>query len=202
MEAYSARRRTEAIEVMKVKVTGEQRAVAVLKAFDRDNFKVIDKGLKQAGEVLRDEVRANTPTSSPLSGWGTWTATNVSRKGVSSTRDLAYNATKVRTGIKVTTKQSKKVSTGGEFQVAVQTTSAAGAIFALTGSKKKRYGENPSYRGRSFVDNMNNRFSEKYARGLNEAAKNKPVVAKAQEKVAEVIREAERKANRILGGRR
>ena len=187
---------------MKVKITGEQRAVAVLKAFDRGNFKVIDKGLKEAGEVLRDEVRANTPTSAPLSGWGRWQATRVSRKGVATTRDLSYNTTKVRTGIKVTTKQGKKVSTGGEFQVAVQTTSAAGAIFALTGSKKKRYGENPSYRGRSFVDNMNNRFGKKYARGLNEAAKNKPVVAKAQEKVAAVIREAERKANRILGGRR
>jgi hypothetical protein len=60
---------------MKVRITGEQRAVAVLKAFDRDNFKVIDKGLKEAGEVLRDEVRRKTPTSSPLSGWGKWTAT-------------------------------------------------------------------------------------------------------------------------------
>ena len=185
---------------MKVKVTGEQRAVAVLKAFDRDNFKVIDKGLKEAGEVLRDEVRSKTPTSAPLSGWGKWTATRVSRKGVSSTRDLAYNTTKARTGIKVTTKQPRKVSTGGEFTVAVATMSPAGAIFALTGSNKNRRSEN--YRGRSFYDNMNNRFGEKYARGLNEAANNKPVVAKAKEKVAAVIREAERKADRILGGRR
>jgi hypothetical protein len=185
---------------MKVKVTGEQRAVAVLKAFDRDNFKVIDKGLKEAGEVLRDEVRAKTPSEAPLSGWGRWNATRVSRKGVSSTRDLSYNATKVRTGIKVTTKQSKRVSTGGKFQVAVATMSAPGAIFALTGSNKKRRSEN--YRGRSFYDNINKRFGEKYARGLNEAANNKPVVARAQEKVAAVIREAERKADRILGGRR
>jgi hypothetical protein len=187
---------------MQVRVTGEQRAVAVLKAFDRDNFKVIDKGLKEAGEVLRDEVRRKTPTSSPLSGWGKWSATSVNRKGVSSTRDLSYNGTKVRTGIKVTTKQGKKVATGGEFQVAVQTTSAPGAIYALTGSKKKRYNREPSYRGRSFVDNINNRFGEKYARGLNEAANNKPVVARAKEKVAAVLREAELKANRILGGRR
>ena len=187
---------------MKVQVTGEQRAVAALKAFDKDVFKGIDKGLKQAGEVLRDEVRSNTPSGAPLSNWGRWNATKVTRKGVATTRDLAYNATKVRTGIKVTTKQGKKVSTGGEFQVAVQTTSAAGAIFTLTGSKKKRYGENPSYRGRSFVDNMNNRFGKKYARGMNEAMKNKPVVARAKEKVTTVIREAERKADRILGGRR
>lgn len=187
---------------MKVRVTGEQRAIAALKAFDKDVFKAIDKGLKQAGEVLRDEVRAKTPSSSPLSNWGGWNATRVNRKGVSSTRDLGYNATKVRTGIKVTTKQGKKVAAGGEFQVAVQTTSAAGAIYALTGSKKIRYGREPSYRGRSFVDNLNNRSGRKYARGLNEAAKNKPVVAKAKEKVAEVIREAERQADRILGGRR
>ena len=184
---------------MKVRITGEQRAVAILKAFDRDNYKLIDKGLKLAGEVLRDEVRSKTPTSAPLSGWGKWTATSVSRKGVSSTRDLSFKATKVRTGIKVTTKQGKKVSTGGEFQVAVATTASAGAIFALTGSKEKRRSEN--YRGKSFYDNLNNRFGRKYARGLNEAANNKPVVAKAKEKVAEVLREAERKAARILGGR-
>ena len=187
--------------MMQVRVTGEQRAIAVLKAFDRDNYKVIDKGLKQAGEVLRDEVRAKTPRSAPLSGWGKWTATSVSRKtGLSSTRDLSFNATKVRTGIKVTTKQPKKVSTGGEFTVAVATMSASGAIFALTGSNEKRRSEN--YRGKSFYDNINRRFGEKYARGLNEAANNKPVVANAKEKVAEVIREAERQANRLLGGGR
>jgi hypothetical protein len=174
----------------------------VLKAFDRDNFKVIDKGLKEAGEVLRDEVRVKTPSGGPLSNWGAWTATRVSRKGVASTRDLSYNATKVRTGIKVTTKQGKKVSTGGKFQVAVATTSAAGAMYALAGSVRKRYKREPSYRGRSFVDNINNKSGRKYARGMNEAMKNRPVVAKAQEKVAAVIREAERKANRILGGRR
>jgi hypothetical protein len=188
--------------VMKVRVTGEQRAVAVLKAFDKDVFKGINKGLKQAGEVLRDEVRAKTPTSPPLSGMGQWNATSVSRKGVSSTRDLSYNGTKVRTGIKVTTKQGKKVAAGGEFQVAVQTTSAPGAIYALTGSVRKRYKREPSYRGRSFVDNINNRSGKKYARGLNEAANNKPVVAKAKEQVAEVLREAERQASRILGGGR
>tara|TARA_R110000822_G_scaffold88337_8_gene204721 strand:- start:891 stop:1451 length:561 start_codon:yes stop_codon:yes gene_type:complete len=186
---------------MKVRVTGEQRAVAALKAFDKDVFKGIDKGLKQAGEVLRDEVRSKTPSGSPLSGWGKWTATNVSRKtGIATTRNLAYNTTKVRTGIKVNTKQPRKSSTGGKFEVAVATMSAPGAIFALTGSNEKRRSEN--YRGKSFYDNMNNRFGKKYARGLNEAAKNRPVVARAKEKVAEVIREAERKADRILGGRR
>jgi hypothetical protein len=188
---------------MKVKVTGEQRAVAVLKAFDRDNFKVIDKGLKEAGEVLRDEVRANTPSSGPLSGWGKWTATSVSKKtGVSSTRDLSYNATKVRTGIKVVTSQPKRETTGGQFRVAVATMSPAGAMYALAGSVRKRYGQYPSYRGRSFVDNLNNKSGRKYARGLNEAANNKPVVARAKAKVAAVIREAELKADRILGGRR
>jgi hypothetical protein len=187
---------------MKVKVTGEQRAVAVLKAFDKDVFKGIDKGLKQAGEVLRDEVRSKTPSSGPISGWGGWNATRTTRAGVSSTKDLSYNATKVRTGIKVTTKQGKKVAAGGKFQTAVATMSPAGAMYALAGSKKKRYKREPSYRGRSFVDNINNRSGEKYARGMYEAMKNKAVVAKAKEKVTEVIREAERQANRILGGRR
>jgi len=36
---------------------------------------------------------------------------------------------------------------------------------------------------------------------LNEAANNRPVVARAKEKVAEVIRDAERAADRILGRR-
>ena len=187
---------------MKVQVTGEQRAVAALKAFDKDVFKGIDKGLKQAGEVLRDEVRANTPTSGPLSNWGRWNATRTSKAGVSSTRDLSYNATKVRTGIKVVTSQPKRQTTGGKFRVSVATMSPAGAMYALAGSVRKRYGQESSYRGRSFVDNLNNKSGKKYARGLNEAANNRPVVAKAKEKVAEVIREAERRADRILGGRR
>ena len=127
--------------MMKVKITGEQRAIAVLKAFDKDVFKGIDKGLKLAGEVLRDEVRSNTPSSSPLSRWGGWNATSVNRKGVSSTRDLAYNATKVRMGIKVVTSQPKRETTGGKFRVAVATMSPAGAIFALSGSARKRYGQ-------------------------------------------------------------
>ena len=189
---------------MQVRVTGEQRAIAVLKAFDKDVFKGINKGLKLAGEVLRDEVRSNTPSGAPLSNWGRWQATSVSKKtGVSSTRDLSYNATKVRTGIKVTTAQPKKVSTGGVFRVAVATMSPAGAIYAMAGSNKKPPpAPGTGYRGQSFANNLNNRAGRKYARGLNEAANNKPVVARAKEKVAEVIREAERAADRILGGRR
>ena len=186
--------------MMKVRITGEQRAVAVLKAFDRDNFKVIDKGLKEAGEVLRDEVRRKTPTSSPLSGWGKWTATRVSRKtGIATTRNLAWNTTKARTGIKVVTSQPKRETTGGKFRVAVATMSPAGAIFAIAGTGARPSG---NYRGRSFVDNLIARSGKKYARGLNEAARNRPVVARAKEKVAAVIRDAERKADRILGGRR
>ena len=186
--------------MIRVKVKGEQRAVAALKAFDKDAFKGINKGLKLAGEVLRDEVRSNTPSGGPLSNWGRWQATSVSKKtGLSSTRDLSFKASKVRTGIKVVTSQPKRKSTGGVFRVAVATMSASGAIFALTGSNQKRRTEN--YRGRSFYDNMNARFGRKYARGLNEAANNKPVVAKAKGKVAEVIKEAERQANTILKGR-
>ena len=111
---------------MKVQVTGEQRAVAALKAFDKDVFKGIDKGLKQAGEVLRDEVRSKTPTSGPLSNWGRWNATKVTRKGVSTTKDLSYNATKVRTGIKVNTTQPKKVSTGGHKRSSTSLTAGCG----------------------------------------------------------------------------
>jgi hypothetical protein len=189
--------------VMKVRVTGEQRAVAVLKAFDRDNFKVIDKGLKEAGEVLRDEVRVKTPSGGPLSNWGRWNATKVTRKGVSTTKDLSYNATKVRTGIKVNTTQPKKSSTGGIFRVAVATMSPAGAMYAMAGSNKKPPpAPGTGYRGQSFANNLNNRAGRKYARGLNEAANNKPVVARAKGKIAAVIREAERAADRILGGRR
>ena len=187
---------------MKVKVTGEQRAIAVLKAFDKDVFKGIDKGLKLAGEVLRDEVRDKTPNGAPLRNWGRWNATRVSKAGVSSTRDLSYNATKVRTGIKVVTSQPKRETTGGKFRVAVATMSPAGAMYALAGSARKRYGQESSYRGRSFVDNLNAASGKKYARGMNEAMKNKPVVARAKEKVTAVIREAERKADLILGGRR
>jgi hypothetical protein len=76
-------------------------------------------------------------------------------------------------------------------------------MYAMAGSNKKPPpAPGTGYRGQSFANNLNNRAGRKYARGLNEAANNKPVVARAKEKVAAVMREAELKANRILGGRR
>ena len=184
--------------VMATRVTGDQRAVAILKAFDKDSYKEITKGLKRAGEVVRDDVRDRTPYGNPLSGWGKWSTTRISKAGVSATRDLSYDAGKVRAGIKVTTAQARKASTGGTVTVSVATTTAAGTVYAIAGTGTRPAG---NYRGRSFVDNLISRAGQKYARGLNEAANDKGNMAKAQGEIAAVLKDAESKASQALGGR-
>ena len=186
--------------VMTTRVTGDQRAVAILKAFDKDAYKEITKGLKKAGEVVRDDVRDRTPAGNPLSGWGKWSTTRTSKAGVSATRDLSYDSGKVKAGIKVTTAQAKKASTGGTVTVSVATTTAAGAVYALSGSKQAHYNAEAVYRGRSFTVNLNKK-SQKYARALNEAANDKGNMAKAQGEIAAVLKDAESKASQALGGR-
>jgi hypothetical protein len=186
--------------VMAVRVTGDQRAVAILKAFNREAYKEISKGLKKAGEVVRDDVRDRTPSGEPLSGWGKWLTTRTSKAGVTATRDLSYDGGKVKAGIKVTTAQAKKASTGGTVTVSVATTTPAGSIYALSGSKQAHYNEDSSYRGRSFTVNLNKK-SQKYARGLYEAAKDDKNMSKAQGEIAAVLKEAESKASQALGGK-
>lgn len=186
--------------VMATRVTGDQRAVAILKAFDKDAYKEITKGLKKAGEVVRDDVRDRTPAGSPLSGWGKWLTTRTSKAGVSATRNLSYEGGKVRAGIKVTTAQAKKASTGGTVTVSVATTTPAGAIYALSGSKQAHYNAEASYRGRSFTVNLNAK-SQKYARGLNEAANDSKNMSKAQSEIAGVLKDAESKASQAIGGK-
>lgn len=180
--------------VMRATVTGEQRAVKVLEAFDRDAYKAAVKALREAGNIVRNEAREFTPIAPPLSQWGSSKVVRVDAKGWKSTR--RYDGLEIRRkiGVRIVQDRSNK---GGAITVRVQSMSAAGGIFALSGSAKKRYDSGESYRGRSFVINLNKAAGDRtWPRALLKAVVRKGPEARPLVE-AELLRAA-RRADLIL----
>jgi hypothetical protein len=183
---------------MKVTVSGEQRTIAQLKAFDNDAYKRIEKTIIKAGEVVRDQARADTP-SFGLSGWGKWSSTGQGRwvpLAPGERRDLGYDYGTVARGIKVSLSQNKKIFGHNLFFVRIVTTSVAGAVYTLSGSRRKRASSGERYRGISFVDNLNRKHGTEYPRGLLSAIKKKQDVARPLLEAA--MNEATIAANRAI----
>ena len=175
---------------MKTQVTGEQRTIKLLEAFDRDAYKEITKTFRKAGEIVRDEARSNTPADSALSGWGKWIA-------VDRGRDLGFVGSRVRSKISVSLSQDRRNWGQNLFMVRIVTMDWGGAVYTLSGSKQKRYKQERSYRGRTFTDNLNKKYSgDRYPRGLLAA-----VISKgpdARPKLEEAMADATRRANLII----
>ena len=183
---------------MKVSTSGEQRTIAQLKAFDNNAFKKIENALKQSGEVVRDQARADTPRVA-LSGWGRWISKGQGRwvpLAEGQTRDLGYGYGNVAQGIKISLSQSKKNFGYNLFFVRIVTMNPGGAVYTLTGSKKKRASSGEKYRGISFVDNLNRKHGTEYPRGLLSAIKKKQDVARPLFEAA--MNEATIAANRAI----
>ena len=183
---------------MKVTVSGEQRTIAQLKAFDNDAYKKIEKALKQSGEVVRDQARADTPRVA-LSGWGRWISKGQGRwvpLAEGQTRDLGYDYGSVAQGIKIKLSQSKKNWGHNLFFVRIVTMNPGGAVYTLTGSKRLRASSGEKYRGISFVDNLNRKHGTEYPRGLLSAIKKKQDVARPLFEAA--MNEATIAANRAI----
>lgn len=175
---------------MKATVSGEQRTIKLLEAFDRDAYREISKGFKEAGKVVRDEARSNTPAGNALSNWGKWIA-------VDRGRDLGFNGSKVRRRINVNLSQDRRNWGENLFFVRIVTMDWGGAVYTLSGSKQKRFKQERSYRGRSFTENLNRKFSgDPYPRGLLAAVISKG--PEARPRIEEVMADASRRANRII----
>ncbi len=160
---------------MKVQLSGEQRTIAQLKAFDNDAYKRIEKALKKSGEIVRDQALKDTPRVA-LSGWGKWASLGQGRwvpLKPGQTRDLGYDYGTVAGGIKINLTQDKKNWGQNLFFVRVVTMSWGGAVYTLSGSKRKRASSGERYRGISFVDNLNRKHGTEYPRGLLSAVKKK-----------------------------
>lgn len=183
---------------MKVTVSGEQRTIALLKAFDDDAYKRIAVALKDAGEVVRKEARYDTPRVA-LSGWGKWVSKGQGRwipLEAGQTRDLGYSYGTVARGIKINLTQDKKKFGHNLFFVRIVTMSPGGAVYTLTGSKRKRALSGERYRGISFVDNLNRKHGTEYPRGLLSAIKKKQDEARPLFDAA--MKEATIAANRAI----
>lgn len=183
---------------MKVTTSGEQRTIAQLKAFDNDAYKRIEKALKKSGEIVRDQAREDTPRVA-LSGWGKWSSKGQGRwvpLEPGQSRDLGYDYGTVSRGIKVSLSQSKKNWGHNLFFVRIVTMSWGGAVYTLTGSKRKRASSGERYRGISFVDNLNRKHGTEYPRGLLSAVKKKQDEARPLFEAA--MNEATIAANRAI----
>ena len=175
---------------MKAQVTGEQRTIKLLERFDRDAYNEIAKGFKKAGEKVRDEARLQTPAGNALSNWGRWIA-------VDRGRDLGFSGTRVRAKIRVSLSQDQRKWGQNLYMVKIVTMDWGGAVYTLSGSKQKRYGQEKSYRGRTFTDNLNKKYAgDPYPRGLLRAVMTKG--PDARKDLERVMDQATAYAERII----
>lgn len=116
---------------MKVKVEGAAAKIDAIFRFDKELWRSMQREIKATTEVVATDARGRVPSqglfSSRGSGWGRW---------MSGSRDLSFQQTTVRGGIKSRTRSRSKA---GFRQVSgrVDMTSAAGAIFTLAGSRNQ-----------------------------------------------------------------
>ena len=119
---------------MEVKVVGAAAKIDALFRFDKDVWKGIQKGVKEAAESVAADARSRIPSyglggTSGSGGWGGWIA---KRDG----RDLSYDQATMRKNIKTRFKSQMKsgvrVVKGQAFN-----NSPAAAIYMLAGSKNK-----------------------------------------------------------------
>lgn len=175
---------------MRAQVSGEQRTIKLLQRFDKDAYDEIAKGFKKAGEKVRDEARIQTPAGNALSNWGRWIA-------VDRGRDLGFSGTRVRAKIRVSLAQDPRKWGQNLYMVKIVTMDWGGAIYTLSGSKQKRYSQEPSYRGRSFTDNLNKKYAgDPYPRGLLRAVMTKG--PDARKDLERVMDQATAYAERII----
>jgi len=130
---HSGTQRAEEL-IMKVEVTGAAAKIDALFRFDKDVWKGIQKGVKEAAESVAADARSRVPSyglggTSGTGGWGGWIA---KRDG----RDLSYDQGKIRKGVKTRFKSQMKSGVRVVKGQAVNTTPAA-AIYMLAGSKNR-----------------------------------------------------------------
>jgi hypothetical protein len=120
--------------IVKVEVTGAAAKIDALFRFEKDVWKGIQKGVKEAAESVAADARSRVPSygvsgTSGTGGWGGWIA---KRDG----RDLSYDQGKIRKNIKPRFKSEMKSGVRVVKGQAINN-SPAGAIYMLAGSKNR-----------------------------------------------------------------
>jgi len=119
---------------MQVKVTGAAAKIDALFRFDKDVWKGIQRGVKEATESVAADARNRVPSygvggTSGTGGWGGWIA---KKDG----RDLSYDQASIRKNVKTRFKSQMKSGVRVVKGQAINN-SPAGAIYMLAGSKNK-----------------------------------------------------------------
>lgn len=119
---------------MKVEITGVATKIDAIFRFDKDLWAGMQRGVKDAAESVAADARSRVPSyglggTSGTGGWGGWIA---KKDG----RDLGYDQTKIRKGVKTRFKSRYK-SGFREVQGQAVNTSPAGAIYMLAGSENQ-----------------------------------------------------------------
>ncbi len=138
---------------MAIKIDGAERIIQRIYAFDKEVWKVLQKEIREASDEIRKEAQSSTP-SVGLGNWGPWSvATGRSGSAGSVTfsrgsRDISFFGSQVQRSIK-SQARSRAGRAGADRSIAgrVVINDAAGAIFALAGSKNRS--------GHRFNDNLN-----------------------------------------------
>ena len=121
----------------KVQVVGAARKIEQINRFDKELWKEIQRGVRDALGSLVSDAKSSYPDTG-LTNWGQWTA---------GSRDLSYQAGAVRAGVRPAFR-SKNVSGVRLISGNVSNRNPAGAIFGLAGSRDRT--------GHPFNTNINN----------------------------------------------
>lgn len=184
---------------MKVTTSGELRTINLLKAFDTDAYDRISKELYKAGNVVAKQAKEDTPGGNALSNWGKWSSSGQGRwipLEPGQTRDLGYSGGDVRKKIRVSLSQDQRRWGHNLFFVRIVTMSTAGAVYTLSGARRRRAQSGERYRGISFVDNLNKKHGTDYPRGLLSAIRKKQDEARPLLEAA--MKDATAAANRAI----
>lgn len=169
---------------MNVRVEGAAQKIEQIFRFDKELWKEIQQGVKEATSGIRSDARGAYPENG-LSNWGPWLTNN--------NRDLGYDSAAVRSGVKSSFRSRRQ---GGFRNISglVYNKNAAGAIYGLAGSRNKS--------GESFNTNINRkrggstsvRGNGTWPRALGPAWNDN--VNEARRQIARVVEQAIAKVNR------
>lgn len=165
---------------VKLEVDGAGALVDALFRFEKEIYKILQKEVRQAVEVVADDTRRRTPNQilfgsrpfgSPSKGWGKWTETRGRTGGFgaitfqTASRSLDWDQERVDRSIKAGTRK-RRVRGAGTVGIAgiVSIMDPAGAIWSTAG------GENPGgVNNKYFNPAIRARFGEDYPRALKPA---------------------------------
>jgi len=147
-----------------VVISGLKETMILLKEFEPEMSKEINKRMTTAATLVRDAARADIPSGDALSNWGRWT---FSRDG----RDFGFVGSWVKNNIKLTRTPGRNRGVAVTNYIGLVSKDAAGVIYQTTGhasknedGSRKRKKPLTSQFGTSFVSVMNNQHPGK--RGL------------------------------------